>query len=84
MTVLLLLTAHAHHVTLHHTYMLVCDATILYSTGVGCEAVNLGTGVGYSVFDLVKCMEEASGKHIPYKVYISSTAYDSINDMYCC
>jgi hypothetical protein len=40
--------------------------------GVGCEAVNLGTGVGYSVFDLVKCMEEASGKHIPYKVLHSN------------
>ncbi|KAG5176030.1 galactose-4-epimerase, UDP [Tribonema minus] len=36
--------------------------------GVGCEAVNLGTGKGYSVFEVVKAMEAASGKKIPYKV----------------
>jgi len=30
--------------------------------------VNLGTGRGYSVFDLVRSFEKASGKLIPYKV----------------
>jgi len=30
--------------------------------------VNLGTGKGYSVLDMVKAFEEASGKKIPYKI----------------
>jgi len=30
--------------------------------------VNLGTGYGYSVFDLVKAFEKASGRSIPYKI----------------
>lgn len=34
----------------------------------GCAAVNLGTGVGYSVMDVVKGMEDACGNPIPYKV----------------
>lgn len=33
-----------------------------------CFAVNLGTGVGYSVLDVLKAFEEASGRPIPYKV----------------
>ena len=34
----------------------------------GCEAINLGTGVGYSVLDMVKAFEQACGKALPYKV----------------
>lgn len=30
--------------------------------------VNLGTGVGYSVLDMIKAFEEASGTKVPYKV----------------
>ena len=30
--------------------------------------VNLGTGNGYSVLDIVKAFEKASGKNIPYKI----------------
>lgn len=30
--------------------------------------VNLGTGVGYSVLDVVKVFEKASGKKVPYKI----------------
>jgi len=30
--------------------------------------VNLGTGTGYSVLDMVKAFEKASGKKIPYKI----------------
>ena len=30
--------------------------------------VNLGTGNGYSVFDIVKAFKKASGKNIPYKI----------------
>lgn len=33
-----------------------------------CVAVNLGTGIGYSVMDMVKAFEIASGKPVPYKV----------------
>ena len=33
-----------------------------------CAAINLGTGVGYSVLDMVKAFEAASGKPIPYQV----------------
>ncbi len=34
----------------------------------GCDAFNLGTGEGYSVLDLVKSFEVASGKPVPYKI----------------
>lgn len=30
--------------------------------------VNLGTGIGYSVLDVLKAFEKASGKKIPYKI----------------
>jgi UDP-glucose 4-epimerase len=30
--------------------------------------VNIGTGIGYSVLDMVKAFEKASGKEIPYKI----------------
>jgi len=32
----------------------------------GCVTYNLGTGVGYSVLDMVKAFSEACGKEIPY------------------
>lgn len=37
-------------------------------SGAGCEVFNLGTGTGYSVLQMVKAMEKASGKEIPYEV----------------
>ena len=33
-----------------------------------CRAINLGTGVGYSVLDMVQAFEKASGKPVPYQV----------------
>lgn len=33
-----------------------------------CQAINLGTGVGYSVLDMVNAFEQASGKPVPYQV----------------
>ncbi len=33
-----------------------------------CEAVNLGTGNGYSVLDVIKAFEKASGEKVPYKI----------------
>jgi UDP-glucose 4-epimerase len=32
----------------------------------GAEAINLGTGIGYSVLDMVAALEQASGKKIPH------------------
>jgi UDP-glucose 4-epimerase len=34
----------------------------------GCKVYNLGTGVGYSVLDMVKAFEKASGRPIPYQI----------------
>ena len=34
----------------------------------GCIAVNLGTGNGYSVLQMVAAMKKASGKEIAYKI----------------
>lgn len=34
----------------------------------GVLTVNLGTGIGYSVLDVVKAYEKASGKRIPYEI----------------
>lgn len=33
-----------------------------------CRAINLGTGVGYSVLDMVRAFEQASAKPVPYQV----------------
>lgn len=40
----------------------------LYSDHVGCEAVNLGTGQGISVLELVEGMGKATGKPVPYEI----------------
>ena len=34
----------------------------------GCEVINIGTGKGYSVLEVVKAYEKASGKKINYKI----------------
>ena len=34
----------------------------------GVEIINLATGNGYSVFDVIKAFEKVIGKEIPYKV----------------
>lgn len=34
----------------------------------GCLTVNLGTGTGYSVLDMVHAFEKASGRRIPYQI----------------
>jgi len=35
---------------------------------LGCEAINLGTGNGYSVLEVLRAFEKASDKKIPYKI----------------
>jgi UDP-glucose 4-epimerase len=37
------------------------------ASGAQCFAVNLGTGVGYSVLDMVHAFEQASGKPVAYQ-----------------
>lgn len=37
-------------------------------TNPGLEVINLGTGVGYSVLDMVKAFSKACGKEIPYEI----------------
>ena len=34
----------------------------------GAEVINLGTGVGYSVLDMIKAFEKTTGKAVPYKI----------------
>ncbi|MEM9599707.1 MAG: UDP-glucose 4-epimerase GalE [Pseudomonadota bacterium] len=34
----------------------------------GCQAINLGTGEGYSVMDMLRAFETASGRTIPYRI----------------
>ncbi len=36
--------------------------------GPQCTVVNLGTGTGYSVLEMVRAFEQASGRPVPYKV----------------
>lgn len=36
--------------------------------GTGIEAINLGTGVGYSVMDVIHAYEKACGKQLPYAI----------------
>lgn len=38
------------------------------SNAIGLHTWNLGTGVGYSVLEMIKAFEKASGKAVPYKV----------------
>lgn len=38
------------------------------SSGVGCRAHNIGTGQGYSVLEMIKAFELASGQAIPYDI----------------
>ena len=38
------------------------------ATDCGVVTYNLGTGIGYSVLDIVKAFEDASGKPIPYQI----------------
>ena len=40
----------------------------LYKTDakLGCKVYNLGTGKGYSVFEMIKAMEKASGNKVLY------------------
>ncbi|SCX27911.1 UDP-galactose 4-epimerase [Nitrosomonas eutropha] len=55
-------------------YIHVVDLALGHLSALGhlatprCLAVNLGTGTGYSVLDVVKAFENASGQHVPYQL----------------
>jgi UDP-glucose 4-epimerase len=38
------------------------------ASGEGLQAYNLGTGRGYSVLEMIKAFEKASGRRIPYRI----------------
>jgi UDP-glucose 4-epimerase len=38
------------------------------SRNAGWHAINLGTGKGYSVLDMIQTFERASGRQVPYKI----------------
>jgi UDP-glucose 4-epimerase len=56
-----------HVVDLALGHLRTLEALARSDTGM-CTAINLGTGVGYSVLDMVKAFEAASGKPVPYQV----------------
>lgn len=43
-------------------------ALTFLSQAPGCHAVNLGTGEGYSVLNMVQSLEKASGRAVPHKI----------------
>lgn len=47
--------------------------------GRGAEAYNLGTGTGYSVLEVIRAFEEASGQKVPYQI-----APRRAGDIACC
>lgn len=54
-----------HVVDLAHGHLLAVNKL---AENPGLIIVNLGTGVGYSVLDMVKAFEKVTGKPIPYKI----------------
>ena len=54
-----------HVVDLARGHVSACD----YAAGhTGCEIINLGTGVGYSVLDIVNAFERVNGVAVPYSI----------------
>jgi len=43
-------------------------ALVYSETNRGAQAINLGTGAGYSVLEVIRAFERACGKEIPYQV----------------
>ena len=54
-----------HVVDLAKGHVAACDYA---NKTKGCEIINLGTGTGYSVLDMVKAFEKASGRPVPYQI----------------
>lgn len=68
-------------------YIHVCDLAaghvkaVEYLNNKGVSVFNLGTGNGYSVLDVVKAFEKASGRPVPYK--IAPRRAGDIAECYC-
>ncbi len=54
-----------HVVDLARGHVLACEYAASHK---GCEIINLGTGIGYSVLDIVKAFERVTGVTIPYDI----------------
>lgn len=54
-----------HVVDLARGHVCACDYAANHT---GCEIINLGTGVGYSVLDIVKTFEKVNGVPVPYVI----------------
>ncbi|MBR3763297.1 MAG: UDP-glucose 4-epimerase GalE, partial [Clostridia bacterium] len=54
-----------HVVDLARGHVKACDYAAAHA---GCEIFNLGTGVGYSVLDIVKAFNKANGLELPYVI----------------
>ncbi len=54
-----------HVVDLARAHLKALDFTL---SAKGIDYFNIGTGNGYSVLDMVKAFEKASGLHVPYKI----------------
>ena len=57
-----------HVVDLAIGHLKALDALAGWNQPSECLTVNLGTGTGYSVLDIVRAFEQASGKQVAYKV----------------
>ncbi len=44
------------------------------SQTTGWHAINLGTGKGYSVLEMIQAFEKASGRRVPYKIVSRRTS----------
>lgn len=53
----------------------------LEDASTGCVPVNLGTGKGYSVLEMVKAFSKAAGKDLPYKIVERRPG--DIAELYC-
>ena len=54
-----------HVVDLARGHVLACDYA---AKGTGCEIINLGTGVGYSVLDIFRAFEKVNDIKVPYVI----------------
>jgi UDP-glucose 4-epimerase len=57
-----------HVVDLALGHLKTLDALDRQDKQSGCMTVNLGTGTGYSVLEMIRAFEEASGKTIPFTI----------------
>jgi UDP-glucose 4-epimerase len=57
-----------HVVDLANGHLKALDALGRSTSQAECLTVNLGTGTGYSVLEMVRAFEQASGKRVTYKV----------------